>query len=1179
MVNIPSKYRSEKIQLLANKHNLTDPFRFLHPYKRDFTYVPNDKRMQNRSRLDYFLISKDICNNNLISEIELCLATKAFDHKMITLFVKSSKHCTAKDSIKDHLIKNPAIRLRVRLLAAECHLHHSDPQAFPPYQKRNLLEQIGLINYKLNKVNVAGTDDKNSLSEALVLLETFPDPEFFDIIPKECDDQIFFGVLIMAIKNGVLAEQKKIFDKKNEKKERLRKRLLDLKLNFVNNNSEIFRLEKELENLVESEIRDEVSSMNIFDRLTSEKMTPYFLKLAKGCNKSECTSSIKKPCGSDFENISKNRDYISDFYENLYKKPATEKEITQEDIANFLGDVGTEPEVQNSKISEAEKTRLDADLKITELDDAINQSKKKTAPGIDGFSYSFIREFWVYFRAPLHGYALASFEKGKLSENFRTAKIRLIPKKGDITKIGNWRPISLLSCFYKLVSQAYANRLKTVIDKITNVGQKGYSKTKQCQEVLISIIEGIRKCKKNNLSGAVLSVDIKKAFDSISHGYLKEVLRFFNFGEKFIGCLMTLCTNRYASIIQDDGRTGRKFKLERGNAQGDTISPFLFNIGYQLLIIKLNYDLQITGFLDLPALSQDHQPLPAQVSRKPRRVFAFADDCTVLVVLNKDNLIKIKSFLSEFAKISGLECNIEKSFIMPVGSIPNPPLADYNDLGFRFVEEVTILGMILKGNCDNYDKNEANIIRKISRECNKWLRFNLSLPGRITVAKTMMYSQLNYLGCFLPVSANLINTAENLIVNYVSGNLKIAEKRVFDSLEQGGLGLFRIKPFLAAQCCAWVKRAENFDELWKINLYAKTPGDLHFLRKGLFNKTDEPILHHISDCFELFLQGFTKMEGNFKKSYIFNNQSFTLGLRTKRVFNQAIVGEHFWDVNKRNLMDLTFDKIATDAGMFSREQLRGTTGLELSDQLYRELSRLISAARTRYGSQVGSGSGTKTFFQNLKKGSKRFRKYLSEPVQKFIPHNIVKYSDNTETVINYSTSCKLNAEWKTYFLSNECRIFSYKLVNNILGYNIVISHFVPGADRNCTFCNLIRNPDPEDETALHLFFACRVSETLINNFFQDIVGTTVSRQEFFGFAKRENNHQNVTLYYTCLLIKKFLWDCKQWTVLPCSNWLQEYVFSELKTCTSISLTLKYSIDKCNFSLLFRTGCGGSDENF
>jgi Reverse transcriptase (RNA-dependent DNA polymerase) len=199
----------------------------------------------------------------------------------------------------------------------------------------------------------------------------------------------------------------------------------------------------------------------------------------------------------------------------------------------------------------------------------------------------------------------------------------------------------------------YANRLKKVIDRFTNVGQKGYSKTKQFQEVLISIIDGLKKFKNKKLSGAVLSIDIKKAFDSISHCYLKEVLRYFNFGENLINCLLTLCTNRFASIINDEGGTGRKFKLERGNAQGDTISHFLFNIGYQLLIIKLNYDLQITGFLDLPALSQHHRHLPELVSKKQRKVFAFADDCTVLLILNRENLIRIKKILSELAKISG----------------------------------------------------------------------------------------------------------------------------------------------------------------------------------------------------------------------------------------------------------------------------------------------------------------------------------------------------------------------------------------------------------------------------------------------------------------------------------------------------------------------------------------------
>jgi Reverse transcriptase (RNA-dependent DNA polymerase) len=134
----------------------------------------------------------------------------------------------------------------------------------------------------------------------------------------------------------------------------------------------------------------------------------------------------------------------------------------------------------------------------------LKQSNKKSAPGLDGFNNTFIDKFWKFFRVPLLRYFNCCNSKGRLTNNFRTAKIRLIPKKGDKTKIENWRPISLLGCFYKILSRAYTNRLKPVIDKITNVRQKGYSTKKYCQEVLFSIFEGIGKCKKNKIKGALI---------------------------------------------------------------------------------------------------------------------------------------------------------------------------------------------------------------------------------------------------------------------------------------------------------------------------------------------------------------------------------------------------------------------------------------------------------------------------------------------------------------------------------------------------------------------------------------------------------------------------------------------------------------------------------------------------
>jgi hypothetical protein len=100
--------------------------------------------------------------------------------------------------------------------------------------------------------------------------------------------------------------------------------------------------------------------------------------------------------------------------------------------------------------------------------------------------------------------------------------------------IKNWRPISLLSCFYKVVSKAVNRRLDRVIDKLTSLNQKAYNKRRFIHEAVINTVETIRHCENNNVRGVILSIDQKKAFDSIYHGFIMEVYKFFRFGDSFI---------------------------------------------------------------------------------------------------------------------------------------------------------------------------------------------------------------------------------------------------------------------------------------------------------------------------------------------------------------------------------------------------------------------------------------------------------------------------------------------------------------------------------------------------------------------------------------------------------------------------------------------------------------------
>ncbi len=118
---------------------------------------------------------------------------------------------------------------------------------------------------------------------------------------------------------------------------------------------------------------------------------------------------------------------------------------------------------------------------------------------MDGLSNCFIFKNWPLLRTPLHRYLKHCLQTGTLTNTFRTEKIKIIPKKGDIKKIGNWRPISLLSCLYKVTSQALNSRLKKICDTVFSRVQKGFTSERHVQEVFINVIEGIAHCKQHNI--------------------------------------------------------------------------------------------------------------------------------------------------------------------------------------------------------------------------------------------------------------------------------------------------------------------------------------------------------------------------------------------------------------------------------------------------------------------------------------------------------------------------------------------------------------------------------------------------------------------------------------------------------------------------------------------------------
>jgi exonuclease III len=231
MVNVPSLLRSNKVHELCTYLNLTDPYRIFYPNTREFTFTPNGVNQYNRSRLDFFLVSKDLTDSVLDVTIPHCLNSSVFDHKSVTiLFSKPVNNFSF--FIKDNYILQDEFSAGVHAAVVECYLIHSKIDNDLTIDRKNeILLKIGTINRVLGDINELKTQEilngSNNLltlqiegkrGELRATLEDLPSVELLDTLDLDPAPDIFLETLILCVKNYALLEQRRSIRLKNLKK-------------------------------------------------------------------------------------------------------------------------------------------------------------------------------------------------------------------------------------------------------------------------------------------------------------------------------------------------------------------------------------------------------------------------------------------------------------------------------------------------------------------------------------------------------------------------------------------------------------------------------------------------------------------------------------------------------------------------------------------------------------------------------------------------------------------------------------------------------------------------------------------------------------------------------------------------------------------------------------------------
>ena len=162
-----------------------------------------------------------------------------------------------------------------------------------------------------------------------------------------------------------------------------------------------------------------------------------------------------------------------------------------------------------------------------------------------------------------------------INEGCNASFITLIPKVLNPIGLNDFRPISLIGIYYKVISKMLAERLKVVMGNIIGETQSAFLQGRYILDGVLIANEVIEELRKTKRKGLVFKVDFEKAYDSVEWDFLLDTLKMMGFGVRWCNWSRTCLQSALVSVLINGAPT-EEFKMNRGLRQGDPLAPFLF---------------------------------------------------------------------------------------------------------------------------------------------------------------------------------------------------------------------------------------------------------------------------------------------------------------------------------------------------------------------------------------------------------------------------------------------------------------------------------------------------------------------------------------------------------------------------------------------------------------------------
>ena len=340
---------------------------------------------------------------------------------------------------------------------------------------------------------------------------------------------------------------------------------------------------KSYEKIVKKDIKE--AKQRYFDQIfTAYKsdMKKTWKTINETLNRSKRGSNVKSIFYHNGFTLSNAKDIANAFnvyFANIGKNLASEIEqnVNIIDYTQYLSTPITETKLQFKCITDNDTQK------------AIDKLENKNSSGHDGISNKLLKLLKMELSKSLTLIINQIITTGIFPDSFKISKITPIFKKGDVSLLSNYRPISLLPTISKIFERILYNQLYEYFNSNNLLAEQqyGFRINRSTEYAAVRLVDTISKEMESGSTPTALYIDLSKAFDTLSFDILLYKLNYYGVKGNAFKLLKNYLTNRKQYVVFNS-QNSETVDITTGVPQGSILGPLLFSICINDLITISN---------------------------------------------------------------------------------------------------------------------------------------------------------------------------------------------------------------------------------------------------------------------------------------------------------------------------------------------------------------------------------------------------------------------------------------------------------------------------------------------------------------------------------------------------------------------------------------------------------------